>query len=235
MPGEKRIALDPRLSMIAQLVGSCECLADIGCDHGRLGAFMLQNHRCKRAQLTDISDMSLKKARSLIALAGLSEFVDFCVGDGAKALIAPCDVAVVAGMGGTTIAQIIRDGRDALGSARLVLQPNVAVPELREALWGEGYGITDERVVQDGRRNYVILVAEVNNRPKSAITDHSLKEKIVGGVLLERMPPELSPYAQFRLRVARKALKGAEAGGDGEQAALLSQEIEIWEEVLSCL
>ena len=65
---EKRIVLDPHLSLIAELAGHCECYADIGCDHGRLGAFMLQNDLCHRAQLTDISEPSLKKARALIAL-----------------------------------------------------------------------------------------------------------------------------------------------------------------------
>ena len=41
MPG-RGIALDARLSAIAQMVGRCGSYADIGCDHGRLGAFLLQ-------------------------------------------------------------------------------------------------------------------------------------------------------------------------------------------------
>ena len=59
--------------------------------------------------------------------------------------------------------------------------------------------------------------------------------EIIDPKLLERMPDELLPYAQFRLRVAKKALSGAEAGGDGEQARALGREMEIWEEVLACL
>ena len=49
------VSLDARLSAIAGLAGRCECYADIGCDHGRLGAFMLQSGQCRRAILTDIS------------------------------------------------------------------------------------------------------------------------------------------------------------------------------------
>lgn len=235
MPVEKRIALDPRLSMIAQLVGRCDCLADIGCDHGRLGAFLLQNGRCCRAILTDISEPSLRKARALISHVGLSERAVFCVGDGAEALPSPCDTAVIAGMGGAMIARIIEKGRAQLSGARLVLQPNVAAPALREALWAMDYRITDERIARDGRRNYVVIAAEPDNRPDSEKEDRSLREKIVGPVLLKRIPPELKPYAQFRLRVARKALKGALAGGDGERAASLAKEIEIWEAVWACL
>lgn len=229
MAGNGKIALDPRLSMVATMVGNCACYADIGCDHGRLGAFLLQNGRCGRAVLTDISDKSLKKARMLMDNLGLVERVRFSVGDGAKALTEPVDVVVIAGMGGTTIAGILREGRQQLGDARLLLQPNVGAPELREALCACGYAITDERVVQDAGRNYVIIQAE----PGKA--DYSPKQTVVGPVLLERMPPELLPYAQFRLRVAKKALSGAEASGDAAQIAPLAQEIEIWQEVLACL
>ena len=226
---KKCISLDPRLSMIAYLIDRCECLADIGCDHGRLGAFMLQADRCKRATLTDISEASLRKARSLIGLLGLSDRVHFKVGDGLSALDEPADVVVIAGMGGATIAEIIRAGRKKLGDARLVLQPNVAAPELRGALSACGYRIVGERVTQDGRRNYVIISAEPGE------SEYSLKQQIVGPVLLQTLPAELLPYAKFRLRVAEKALKGADRGGDVAQADALREEISIWEDESACL
>ena len=229
MAGDKNITLDPRLSMIAGLVGSCESYADIGCDHGRLGAFLLKNGHVRHAQLTDISEDSLKKARRLAGLLGLSDRVDFRVGDGAKALIDIPGVTVIAGMGGTLIAKIVREGREHLGTSRLVLQPNVAAPELRQALMECGYRVTDERVAKDGRRNYVIIAAE----PGEA--SYTERELVVGPILLHRMPDELAPYAAFRLRVAKKALAGAVHGGDDPQVAALKHEIEIWEEVMACL
>ena len=229
MMRQKSIVLDPRLSMIAQMVGKCERYADIGCDHGRLGAFLLQRGLCQRAILTDISEPSLRKARELIRLLNLSEQVEFQVGDGALALNGPVDAVVIAGMGGATIAGILRQGRRQLGNARLILQPNVGAPELCATLMETGYRITDERVVLDGGRNYVIIAAV----PGSVV--YTERELIVGPILLERLPPELKPYAAFRLRVARKALAGAEAAGDAEQAAPLARETALWEEVCACL
>ena len=223
-----KIALDPRLSMIASLVGACQCCADIGCDHGRLGASMLQTGQCARMVLTDISEPSLAKAKRLIHGLGLSDRVRFAVGDGALALDEPVDAAVIAGMGGATIAQIVREGRERLGSARLILQPNVAAPQLRRALSECGYAIDDERVARDGRRNYVVIAA------KPGASDYDERQLIVGPVLLERMPEELMPYARFRLRVAKKALEGARASGDRTQSEPLLREIAIWEEVVSC-
>ena len=229
MGDRNTVALDPRLSMVARLVGTCDCYADIGCDHGRLGAFMLQNNLCRRALLTDISEPSLAKARVLMKRLDLEDRAVFCVGDGALAIDEPVQAVVIAGMGGTTIAEIVKVGRERLGNARLVLQPNVAAPELRETLCEVGYAIVDERVVQDGRRCYVIIVAE----PGKA--DYGLKERMVGPVLLERMPGELLPYARFRLRVAKKALSGARVSGDDAQIEPLEREAAVWEEVLECL
>ena len=226
---DKHITLDPRLSALAALVGQCESYADIGCDHGRLGAYLLQTGRVKHAQLTDISADSLQKARRLIALLGLSEKVDFCVGDGAKALVKVPEVTVIAGMGGVLIADIIKNGREMLGSSRLVLQPNVAARELRQTLMEQGYKITDEAIAPDGRRNYVIIAAEPGE------SRYSEKELIVGPILLKKLPDTLAPYAAFYLRVAQKALKGAERGGDDKQIDALNHEIAIWEEVAQCL
>ena len=223
------IALDPRLSMIARLVGKCESCADIGCDHGRLGAFLFQTDQCRNVQLTDISGPSLDKARALIHGLNLTDRVRFFVGDGLAAVEGTPDVVVIAGMGGATIADILEKGRDRLRGARLVLQPNVAAPQLRQALCRLDYAITDERVVQDGRRCYIIMQAV----PGKA--DYGLKELVVGPVLLKRMPGELKPYAAFRLRVAKKALAGAAASEDRSQQEPLEQEIAIWEEVCACL
>ena len=50
------------------------------------------------------------------------------------------------------------------------------------------------------------------------------------------MEPELlADYAAFRIRVARKALDGAQNGSDAAVIAALKREIEIWEDVQACL
>lgn len=217
------ISIDPRLAAIARMCGKCAMLADIGTDHGRLGAYMLQTEMCQRVQLTDISAPSLEKARMLIGKLGLIERTYFCVGDGALALRETPDTAVIAGMGGETIAGIVARGGEKLGRARLIMQPNVAAPFLRAELARLGYAIDDEEVVRDGRRLYVIISAT----PGEA--DYDDFELNVGPVLMKKRSCELLDYAKFRLRVARKALDGIAAGG-GEDAEM-KRELEIWEEV----
>ena len=119
---EKSISLDSRLKCIAELIGKCDHYADIGCDHGRLGAFLLQHHWGNEAFLTDISDASLQKARTLIRLLGLDMRAHFLVCDGLEGLETTVDAIVIAGMGGTTIASILEKGKAKIGNARLILQ-----------------------------------------------------------------------------------------------------------------
>ena len=219
----KHISLDPRLSMIAELIGTCECCADIGCDHGRLGAFLLQNGQCSRICLTDISEPSLAKARRLIALLGLEDKTDFLVGNGASILTRKVDAAVIAGMGGETIADIIEGANGRLDGAKLILEPNVAAMQLRQRLNAAGWKIANEVLVRDGRRIYPILVA-VQGSQKLTHT-----EQTVGPVLLKERPALLDDYAAFRIRVLKKALLGAEKGRDAAMIEAIQAELSVWE------
>ena len=222
---EKSISLDSRLNCIAELVGKCDCYADIGCDHGRLGAFLLEHHWVNEAFLTDISAQSLDKARALIRLVGVESRTNFLVCNGLEGLNREVDCIVIAGMGGETIATILENGLDKIGNARLILQANVAIPELRTHLCELGFCIHDEKLVRDGRRFYVILCAQRGQ------THYSMQERIVGPILMQTRPAGFAEYAQYRLKIAKKAYAGAAQGG--EDVSHLEAEIQAWEACLN--
>ena len=226
---DKKVSLDPRLSKIAEMLGTCEVCADIGSDHGRLGAFLLQNGQCSKVYLTDISAPSLDKARKLCALIGFRDEVQFRVGDGALALDARADSVVIAGMGGETIADIIENSDGRLDGAVLLLQPNVAAPQLRRRLNAAGWKIVDEALAKDGRRIYPIIKAV---QGLQTLTD---AESEAGPVILKNKPETLREYTSFRIRVAKKALAGAENGAAKENIRELKREIAIWEDIEKCL
>lgn len=222
------IELDERLSMLYDMIPSCAAAADIGADHGFLGARLLESGKCEHVEFLDISEPSLKKAWRLIRRCGLMERADFTVGDGAAALKNPADALVIAGMGAPTISGIIERGLSRLEHARLILQPNIGVDLLRADLMRMGFVICDEMIVRAGGRFYVAMAAE---RGQAAYTE---KELLAGPVLLVKRPVDFAGYVQFRLRVQRKAYAGA-VKGEAENAEALAHEIALWEEIEQCL
>ena len=119
-------------------------------------------------------------------------------------------MAVVAGMGGQTIAGIVERGRDMLKTARLVLQPNVAAPELRARLQAAHFRITNEVIARDGRRLYVIIAAEAG---EMCLTP---EEAEVGPVLFQsarRCFLRGLPPARGRARRSGRAARTRRRGG----------------------
>ncbi len=223
------VELDNRLKMLAALTPACHMAADVGADHGFLGAWLLQSGQCERVQFLDISASSLQKARRLIREQGLEERALFSVGDGLEALMEPAQSVVIAGMGGPTIAGIVERGREALRGARLVMQPNVGVEELRGRLAEMGFRIVDEALARAGYRWYVGIAAEEGS------AGYTAEELLVGPVLMKRRPANLSGFADFRIKVLTKAHDGAVRGSKDWMTEELERELRIWKEVRSWL
>jgi tRNA (adenine22-N1)-methyltransferase len=220
----RALCLDARLRAVAQMVPRCACAADIGADHGFLGAHLLLTGRCVRVRFIDISEDSLRKARRLIARLKLEDRAEFLVGDGAQALGAPVDAAVIAGLGAQTICGILHRGRSALDGARLILAPNSDAPFLRRFLMESGYRIMDEALVCEGRRFYPVILAE------AGAVRYTQLELLAGPVLLKKRPGSLAAYAKHRSRVVEKALRGAQIGAE-VWAEDMRRELLLWEEV----
>ena len=80
------IRLDSRLHSALLLAQPCGVCADIGADHGRLSAALLQSGRAKQVLVADVSAPSLNKAKILLGGLGLSDRATFAVADGLRAL-----------------------------------------------------------------------------------------------------------------------------------------------------
>ena len=204
---EKKVSLDPRLSKIAEMLGTCVSCADIGSDHGRLGAFLLQNGQCSKVYLTDISAPSLDKARKLCSLIGFKDEVEFRVGDGALALDEKVDSVVIAGMGGETIADILEAAPWTKDNVKLVLQPQTKVEELSLWLDENGYAITDAGLVKDAGRIYLILCAQ-GGKSRAPFT---CAQMYADRILLEKRDPLLPEYLDRLIDIFERRLKGMES------------------------
>ena len=144
--------------------------------------------------VSDISAESLAKAQALLALHELADRADFCVADGLNALRGRPNVqcAVMCGMGGRLISQILRDGCGLLQGAALVLSSHTDIPLVRQTLMQIGYAITAERIVRAKGRFYVLMRAEPGN------AHYTERELYLGPALLDNPPPLWQNYLRWR-------------------------------------
>ena len=210
------ITLTPRQQTIADFVPLCACAADIGCDHGRLGAYLLQSGRVGKVIACDISRASLDKAERLAGQLGLANYVTRC-GDGLSVVGAgEADCAVIAGMGGATIAGILSAAKHPPGV--IVAQPMNAAYLLKESLAELGYMPADERLSLEGRRYYETLLLMRGNK---SLTE---AEKLLRMPAVRRRDPLCAGYIKHKLDILRAAALRA------NDASAINRKIAVFEE-----
>lgn len=228
------VHLRPRLARAADMLGPSSTIADIGSDHGRLAVALLQQGRASRVFSSDISSASLEKARSLAALCGVSDRIDFRVADGLAAL-APgeAEAILIAGMGGLMMARILREGEAVARTARrIVLQPQGNAAELRAFLYESGYVIEQEAIVLDNGRYYQLICTRSGSpRPLPKGWPQGYLE--LGPVAYECREPLLLPLAQKYRAGHQKRLKRAQR--DGYAPALLLDALKALDTIIAML
>lgn len=141
-----------RLDVIKSLLRPATVVADVGCDHGLIAEFCADSGMFKTVIASDISEKCLDKARA--RLCGKSS-VQFVCADGIQY---ECDEAVIAGMGGLLICDILNAAK-ALPKT-LVLCPHRDCDKVRRTLLALGYGIDRDIPVCENGKYYSVLRAE---------------------------------------------------------------------------
>lgn len=210
--------LDRRLRMAADWVEHKAVCADIGCDHGRLGAALLLENRCSRLLAADISAPSLERARTLLTRFGLNQRASFAVADGLEALDSlpegRADVICILGMGGETVAGILRRGKARLKGALLILGAQTEPDRVREALQQVNYRLTGERIADTQGHLYLLMRAEPIARP---MHPYSERELMMGPCLLANLPAEWRPWLERRRRLLTAAQTAQREAGRSEE------------------
>lgn len=156
--------LDNRLKKIAELVSGEGTAVDVGTDHAYLAAELITSGKCKRVIASDVKEGPLSSARSTVEKYGIQDKVELVLSDGLDNIdLKGVSDIVIAGMGGETIAAIIERidvGSEENEGIRWLLQPMTKPEILRKKLCEHNLAITDEYVVEEGEKLYIVIVAE---------------------------------------------------------------------------
>lgn len=211
------VSLTPRLQRALEWLKSYEHPCDIGCDHGKLSAALLQQG-CERVIACDISEPSLQKARELGEWLSLKGLITRLGSGFAPIEQGECDCAALMGMGGELIAALLEEGADIAKSLRaLVLQPMGGEEELRRFLYEQGYSIKEDVLIKEGRRYYQLLHVQYRGQqdpwPEGFPEDFFL----LGYQSYAQGEPLLGEYCRHRIAQRDKRLKNAAGTGGAEK------------------
>lgn len=216
--------VNKRIAKICELV-THKKTAEIGADHGKITLELLRQKKVEKVYLTDISDKSLQKARDNFKVNGYLEVAEFLVGDGLLVFDKPVSdyEAIIAGMGGKEIVNIISNDKRVDGITNFVLQPQKNVVQLREFLIKNNFKILVDVMVKDMGKYYnVIKVTEGGD----SLTNLELN---FGKTNLNTFNEDFVEYINKQLEMFRDVLSKTNNPNDTQK------NIELLEEVCAVL
>lgn len=153
-----KVPLSDRLRACCNFIAPGDRVADIGTDHGYLGIWLLQRGIARSVIAADIVPGPLSAARNNAEKFGITDQMEFYLSDGVQSIPRDFDTLVCAGMGSDTIISILSAASWMQDTKyRMILQCQSKVPLLRKYLSDNGWRITEETVLRDGRFLYTVM------------------------------------------------------------------------------
>ena len=230
--------LSKRLQAVADLLDSHEAIADIGCDHGFVSIYLIESKKASRCLAMDVNKGPLERAGEHIRQKRLSTYIETRLSNGAKELrfvkdtsgkmVLEAEAALIAGMGGRLMIQIIEDSLVKFQSMEeFVLQPQSEISKVREYIRTIGFYIAKEDMVWEEGKYYPMMKL-VRGTGKEGTMDQipaSIKRKISEGELTKEKLQELFDfYGEFLLKERHPVL-----------LQFLKKEQELYQDILNGL
>lgn len=239
------VVLSARMQALTDMVTPGNRVCDVGCDHGWVSIYLVQQGISPRVLAMDVRRGPLSRAQKHIRQRGLEAYIETRLSDGVTALQAgEADTVICAGMGGRLMQRILEEGRDKLVAAReLILQPQSELRLFRAYLRRAGYlTLAENMVYEDGKYYPMMKVAAAPDRPSENAecrglqsveedsaqdTDQQAIQDCFGELLLAKRHPVLRQYLLALEQSCGQILTQLERGAtDRERAALRCRELE---------
>lgn len=157
----RSVTLSERLRTVAGMVTVGNAVCDVGCDHGFVPIYLVQQGISPKVVAMDLREGPLCAAREHVAAYGLEGRIETRLSDGLHNYKKnEADTLICAGMGGGLMIRILSEDREKTDSFReLILQPQSEVEKFRRFLRESGYQILDEEMVEEDGKFYQAIQA----------------------------------------------------------------------------
>ena len=209
----KPVVLSRRLQAVAAMVTVGNRVCDVGCDHGFVPIYLVQQGVSPSVLAMDVRSGPLSAAREHIAERGLDEKIETRMSDGLHNYnIGEADTLICAGMGGGLMMRILSDDKNKTESFReLILQPQSEIEQFRVWLREQGYRITEENMIEEDGKFYPMMRVE----PSVVGIDEKLckLDDKYGPILLLRKDSTLLKFLKREERIYEEILDNLQAQG----------------------
>ena len=183
-----------RLEAVFTIVPTANAIGDIGTDHGYMAVELIRRGVAKFVVAGDVNKGPLSSATEYIHRVGLSNVIQCRLGNGLQVIDSnELQGAVICGMGGFLMIDIIKDGPSMLDF--YVLQPQNGQGDLRKYIVSKGYKIVRDIIMTDmGKMYQAFLAIKETVLLQYVTTDGPITE---GAVKLSHLYDEHSPESML--------------------------------------
>lgn len=146
--------ISKRLKAIAEFVLPSDSIVDVGCDHGLLSIYLIENKIAKKVIASDINKNALKSAQENIKKRNMN--IETILSDGIKDVnLKGINTLIISGMGTNTIIHILSEETKIKNIKKLLIQSNNDHELLRHNLNKLGFYLESETYTNEKNKWYV--------------------------------------------------------------------------------
>ncbi len=214
----RQVALSERLRTVAGMVTGGNRVCDVGCDHGFVPIYLVQQGISPGVLAMDLREGPLRAAREHVSAYGLEGQIETRLSDGLHNYkTGEADTLICAGMGGGLMMRILEAERDKTDSFQeMVLQPQSEIEKFRGFLRESGYRILDEEMLSEDGKFYQVIRAGRGGSPAGrGVKEGDLckLEDRYGPVLLRKKAPVFLSFLEHEKAVYEEILVNLRAQG----------------------
>lgn len=189
------VVLSKRMQMVADMVTKGNVVADIGCDHGFVSIYLIEQGISPHVIAMDVNEGPLLRAKEHVEERGFHSCIDIRLSDGIEKLEnKEADSIIIAGMGGRLVMKILSRHMDKVKELKeIILQPQSELHLVRRFLNEQGFVIAAENIVEDAGKFYPCIKAVVQEGQVPALSE---EQEWYGPILLKEKHPVLYTYLQ---------------------------------------